>query len=122
MSKPKRIANKFLPWLDARKKHRLTHLQVQMARELGLNPRRLGGYAGNDKDPNRLSPGEFIEALYLKQFRKTEPDVVQTIEQLAAVHEEKRAERISAKLAQAAATSPGDLSPGDWQSPEAQAE
>ncbi|HBJ35752.1 MAG TPA: hypothetical protein DDZ51_13605 [Planctomycetaceae bacterium] len=106
MSKPKRIANKFLPWIDARKKHRLTHMQVQMARELGLNPRRIGGYAGNEKDPDRLSPGEFIEALYFKQFRKAQPDVVQTIEQLAEMHEEKRAERISAKLAQAAPASP----------------
>jgi len=53
-----------------------------------------------------LSPGEFIEALYFKQFRKAQPDVVQTIEQLAEMHEEKRAERISAKLAQAAPASP----------------
>lgn len=76
-----------------------------MARELGLNPRRLGGYAGNDKDPDRLSPGEFIEALYFKQFRKTQPDVVQTIEQLAEAHEEKRAERIAAKRSQTASSS-----------------
>lgn len=100
MTKPKRIANKFLPWIDARKKHRLTHMQVQMARDLGLNPRRVGGYAGNDKDPDKLSPGEFIEALYFKQFRKDRPDVVQTVEQWAEAHEGKRAERIAAKRSQ----------------------
>lgn len=76
-----------------------------MARELGLNPRRLGGYAGNDKDPDRLSPGDFIEALYFKQFRKAHPDVVQTIEQLAEAHEVKRAERIAVKRSQAASSS-----------------
>jgi len=102
MSKPKRIANKFLPWIDARKKYRLTHTQVHMARELGLNPRRMGGYAGNANEPGKLSLGEFIESLYFKRFRKVLPDSVQTIEQLAAAHEEKRSERKAAKLVKAA--------------------
>lgn len=111
MSKPKRIANKFLPWIEARKKHRLTHMQVHMARELGLNPRRMGGYAGNENEPRRLSLGEFIEALYVKRFRKAQPDVVQTIEQSAESHEEKRAERKKAKLAQSASSSAGESIP-----------
>jgi len=122
MSKPKRIANKFLPWIEARKKHRLTHLQVHMARELGLNPRRMGGYAGNENAPGRLALGEFIEALYCKRFRKARPDVVQTIEQLAESHEQKRAERKTAKLAQAAASSVGQSVPDDPQCSAAQSE
>lgn len=105
MNKPKRIANKFLPWIEARKKHRLTHMQVQMARELGLNPRRIGGYAGNEKDPDRPSVGEVIETLFVKRFRKAKPDSVQTIEQLAEAHEEKRAERIATKRTESAAAS-----------------
>jgi len=116
MSKPKRIANKFLPWIEARKKHRLTHVQVHMARELGLNPRRMGGYAGKENEPGRLSLGEFIESLYVKRFRKDQPDVVLTIEQLAESHEDKRAERKTAKSAQSASSSPGESYPVDSQS------
>ena len=122
MSKPKRIANKFLPWIEARKKHRLTHMQVHMARELGLNPRRMGGYAGNENEPSRLSLGEFIEALYVKRFRKAQPDVVQTIEQLAESHEEKRAERKTAKLAQSASSSAGESIPDGPQLSDAHSE
>ncbi len=29
-------------WIDARKRHSLTHAQIQMARELGLNPAKIG--------------------------------------------------------------------------------
>jgi len=122
MSKPKRIANKFLPWIEARKKHRLTHMQVHMARELGLNPRRMGGYAGRESEPGRLALGEFIEALYCKRFRKARPDVVQTIEQLAESHEEKRAERKVAKMAQASPSSPGESVVDNQQLSDAQSE
>jgi|GEM_PF-1773676 len=122
MSKPKRIANKFLPWIEARKKHRLTSMQVHMARDLGLNPRRMGGYAGNENEPGRLSLGEFIEALYVKRFRKAKPDVVQTIEQLAESHEEKRADRKTAKLMQAASASSGESNSDDSQLSEAQSQ
>ncbi len=30
-------------WIAARKRHRLSHAHVQMARELGMNPGNLGG-------------------------------------------------------------------------------
>ena len=30
-------------WIDARRRHRLSHAQVQMARELGISPRHLTG-------------------------------------------------------------------------------
>jgi hypothetical protein len=29
-------------WIDARKRHHLSHVQIQMARELGMNPKRFG--------------------------------------------------------------------------------
>jgi len=31
-----------LAWIDARKRHHLSHAQVQVARELGINPAKLG--------------------------------------------------------------------------------
>ena len=38
----KRISEKLQAWIDARKRHRLSHAHVQMARALGLNPGKLG--------------------------------------------------------------------------------
>jgi hypothetical protein len=35
-------ADRLQLWIDARKRHRLSHEQLQMARELGLNPKKLG--------------------------------------------------------------------------------
>jgi hypothetical protein len=39
------IPQKLLPWFEARKKYSLSHAQIQMARELGLNPKKFGGLA-----------------------------------------------------------------------------
>lgn len=39
------IPQKYQAWIDARKRYRLTDGQVQMARELGLNPNKFGKLA-----------------------------------------------------------------------------
>lgn len=36
------------PWIDARRRHKLSHAQVQMARELGMNPAKLGKLDNHD--------------------------------------------------------------------------
>jgi hypothetical protein len=38
-------------WVEARKRHRLSHAQVQMARELGLNPGKLGKLSNHRQEP-----------------------------------------------------------------------
>jgi len=43
-------------WIDARQRHHLSHAQVQMARELGMNPAKLGkldSHAQNRATPTR---------------------------------------------------------------------
>ncbi len=100
MAKKPRIPHKFHPWIDARKKFRLSDAQIQMARELGLSPKRFGQYADRKDQPWKLPLAEFIESLYEKQFGKRCPDVVQSIEEIAAEHVAKRAAR---KAEQAAA-------------------
>jgi len=35
------------PWIEARQRFRLSHAHVQMARELGLNPKKFGMLAGS---------------------------------------------------------------------------
>ena len=38
----KRIPTKLKPWFEARRRFKLSHAHTQMARELGMNPRKLG--------------------------------------------------------------------------------
>ena len=38
----RRIPERLEVWIDVRKRHHLSHAQVQMARELGMNPKKLG--------------------------------------------------------------------------------
>ena len=38
------ISNKLRPWIEARTKYGLTHAQIQMARELGMNPKKFGSF------------------------------------------------------------------------------
>jgi hypothetical protein len=40
--KIKKPDRKMQTWIDAQKRHRLSHEQVQMARKLGMNPAKLG--------------------------------------------------------------------------------
>jgi hypothetical protein len=46
-----RIPEEMQRWLDARRKFHLSHAHIQMARELGLNPRELGGLANHRQEP-----------------------------------------------------------------------
>ncbi|EMI54269.1 hypothetical protein [Rhodopirellula sallentina] len=101
MAKKQRIPHKFQPWIDARRKFHLSHKHIQMARELGLSPKKFGGYADRDKKPWKLPLPEFIEHLYEKQFGRKEPEEILTMEEIAAAHVAKRAERKRQKELQA---------------------
>ncbi|TWT83747.1 hypothetical protein CA13_52140 [Planctomycetes bacterium CA13] len=99
MAKKNRIPHKFLPWIDVRKKFNLSHAHVQMARELGLNPKRFSSYANCKEQPWKLPLPQYIEALYEKSFGKNLPDNVLSIEQMAAHHLAKRKAKKAAKAA-----------------------
>jgi hypothetical protein len=113
-----RIPHKFLPWIDARKKYRLSHAHIQMARELGLNPKRFGGMAKTEQQPWKLPFPQFIESLYEAKFGKSAPDVVRSIEEMAADHMAKRAAR-KAEKATAEAASESEPSEGEVVAPQA---
>ncbi len=91
--KKQRIPHKYFPWIDARKKFKLSDAHIQMARELGLSPKNFGKYSNNKDQPWKLPLPEFIEALYQKRFKKQFPDQVMTLEQMAAEHVAKREAR-----------------------------
>lgn len=80
-------------WIDARRRHRLSHAQVQMARELGMNPKKLGKLDNHDQEPWKMPLRQFIEHLYFKRFGKSGPDVVLSIEEKIRCDEEKKTRR-----------------------------
>src|SRR5450755_1503052 len=61
------IPTNLKPWIDARRRFRLSHAHVQMARELGMNPKKLGKLANHKQEPWKLPLPEFIAALYAKR-------------------------------------------------------
>jgi hypothetical protein len=55
MAMKKRKHNrKMQAWIDARQRHHLSHAEVQMARELGLNPAKLGKLDNHDQEPWKM--------------------------------------------------------------------
>ena len=51
MTKKMKIPEKLQVWIDARKKYHLSHVHIQMARELGKNPRKFGKIANHRQEP-----------------------------------------------------------------------
>jgi hypothetical protein len=86
-----RISERLQAWVDARKRHHLSHAHVQMARELGLNPAKLGKIDNHRQESWKAPLPEFIEHLYFKRFGKEHPDVVLSIEERVRKEEEKKA-------------------------------
>jgi hypothetical protein len=88
-----RIPEEMQRWIDARRKFHLSHAQVQMARELGMNPRRLGSIDNHRQEPWKAPLPIFIEQLYVKRFGKVCPDRVLSIEDRVQEIVAKKAER-----------------------------
>jgi hypothetical protein len=101
----KRISARLQAWIDARKLRHLSHAHVQMARELGMNPKKLGKIDNHKQEPWKLPLPRFIEHLYEERFGKPRPDVVLSIEDIARRKEKKKAERRAAKRPDAGAES-----------------
>jgi len=88
-----KLPPKFQEWVDARSKFHLSHAQIQMARELGLNPKKLGSLANHDQERWKTPLPEFIEDLFLKRFGKECPDEVLSIEELLKSRRNKTTKR-----------------------------
>jgi hypothetical protein len=68
-----------------------------MARELGMNPRKLGKLANHDQEPWKAPLPLFIEHLYSERFARERPEVVMSIEERARAKDSKRAARKEAR-------------------------
>ena len=102
------IPNALRPWIEARRRFRLPHAHVQMARELGLNPQKLGKLDNHRQEPWKEPLPAFIETLYFKSFGKRQPDRVQSIEEIAAAQRAKKEAKKQAKKLAKAVNAAGD--------------
>lgn len=101
----KKLSQDLQEWIDARQRFHLSHVHVQMARELGMNPRKLGKLDNHDQELWKAPLPQFIEHLYLKRFGSERPDVVMSVEEYARAKEATRAARKEARRLTRAAVS-----------------
>jgi hypothetical protein len=96
--KIKKTNEKMQVWIDARKRHHLSYSQIQMARELGLNPAKPGKIDNHEQEPWKLPLPQFIEQLYVERFGKTtSPSNIVSIEERCRFEAAKSEARRSAK-------------------------
>src|SRR4029077_18152625 len=91
--KTKKPTRKMQAWIEARKRHHLSHAQVHMACELGMNPAKLGKIDNHRQEPWKAPLPQFIEGLYSKRFGKTSPEAVLSIEERCRREAAKKEER-----------------------------
>jgi hypothetical protein len=77
-------------WIDARKRYHLSHAEVQMARELGMNPMKLGKLDNHEQELWKMPLRAYIGHLYLKRFGKALPDNTTSVEERLRLAQEKK--------------------------------
>ena len=80
----KTFPSKLQIWIEARKRHKLGDMHIQMARELGLNPKKFGKLDNHKQERWKAPLPQFIERIYFKHFKKDRPDTIKSIEQMHA--------------------------------------
>ena len=78
-----------------------------MARELGMNPKRMGKIDNHQQEPWKAPLPIFIEDLYYKRFGRERPEAIVTIEQRARQIAEKKAARRAENAARRAEADTG---------------
>ena len=84
-------------WMVAQKRHRLSDKQVQMARELGLNPDKLGKIDNHKQEASKAPLPQFIESIYFKRFKRENPETVKPLKQIMAEMEVKKKQQKAKK-------------------------
>ena len=60
-------------WAQAKRKYRLSAQHIQMAKELGMNPKKFGSLANHKQERWKAPLPDFIEDLYFKRFKRYKP-------------------------------------------------
>ena len=88
--------------MEAQKCHRLTDIQVQMARELGFKPDSLRKVDNHKQEPWKTPLPQYIENLYEKRFKREKPEIVKSLKQQLIEDETRCAAKKKAKDARRA--------------------
>jgi len=70
-------------WAEAQKRFHLSDLHIQMARELGLNPKKFGGLANHRQESWKRPLPEFIVECYRKRCHRERPAKVVPLAEVA---------------------------------------
>ena len=57
-------------WSFARTKYHLSSRQIEMAKKLGMNPKKFGSLVPNRSELWKKPLGQFIESCYYKRFKR----------------------------------------------------
>ena len=87
MSKKKKIPDKYQIWIEARRRYHLSDVHIQMARELGMNPKKFGKIANEKQELWKEPLPAFIERIYFKRFGRERPVDVKSIEEVLKAKE-----------------------------------
>ena len=93
MTKKNKIPDRYQTWIDVRKRYHLSDVHIQMARELGMNPKKFGKIANEKQEHWKAPLPAFIEDIYLKRFGRDKPGDVKSIEEVLRLKEIKKEER-----------------------------
>jgi hypothetical protein len=91
----KETADQLHAWAKAKRRCGLTDAQIQMARELGMNPQRLTESQGSAQGATQMPLTQSIEAHYLRRFKRPQPDSVMPVRQL--LHDARAREKDEAR-------------------------
>jgi len=69
----KKVTARLDAWAEAHKRFHLSDLLIQMARALGLNPKKCGGLANHRHEPWKLPLPECIAECDVKRFHRKRP-------------------------------------------------
>lgn len=87
------MAVKIEKWIIAQKRHKLSDKQVQMARELGLNPDKLGKIDNHKQETWKAPLPQFIEEIYFRRFKREEPLTVRSLKEIMAADDKVKREK-----------------------------
>ncbi len=95
----KRIPPKLQPWFEARQRLRLSHASIQMARELGMNPKKLGKLVPAKGEQWKAPLPEFIAHCYEKSHGRRSPEKIRSLEQVIEDDDKRKEARRARKAA-----------------------
>jgi hypothetical protein len=101
------IPNALRPWIEARRRFHLSHAEIQMARELGMNPQKMGKLANHRQERWKAPLRIFIADLYFRRFGRIAPADARSVEEIAAAQMAKRRARHEARKQRKAAAEDG---------------